>query len=456
MKKYSSLAALLVLLLNGRPSHAQDSLTAFIDALMAKELKPGQPGGVVMVARKGTIVYSRAFGLASVELGVPVKDDMIFPIASNTKQFTAVCILQLVEQGKLRLQDTIGRFMACGPPAGAITIRQLLSQTSGLGNDQDSDVRKMMAGRSDLSHMEKEAYIILHTPLAFAPGSKWEYNNNNYQVLGLVLEKISGMPYAEYVDKNIFRPAGMMHACIGKDSVVLKNRVDLYANYKQGLRNIGISNLGLHYASGGIEATAEDLFKWNQALKSGKLVGLQLLKLAFARQPLSNGDSADYGFGWRIGELHGSPMIWHGGLVPGCTSETIYLPREDVYIVIIHNAENDDFPIYPLGRIISGMAIHKPYRFTEVAIDSNALRSYVGRYESDHAEPLNITAQDGKLWFQRPGGRRYQIRYAGGHDFFFDQGYLTVQFRQDGTGKTTGLVLSRVDMMPSKWTKTAK
>lgn len=391
--------------LNSPTVYAQDHLTTFIDSLLLKEIKPNQPGGAILVARGNSIIYEKAFGMVDAKAGILMTDDMPFYIGSNTKQFTAVSILQLFELGKLSLQDALGKFISAPPPINTISLQQLLAQTSGLGDNIDS-------------------------PMRFASGTQWEYNNENYQLLGKVIEKVSGLAYADYLDRYIFRPAGMFHSSLDKGSKA--------------------------YAAGGIQSTPGDMFKWNQALKSGKLLKPRTLQLAFTPQPLQDGKTTTYGFGWRLGELQESFLLWHGGLFPGYSSETFYLPREDVYLVMYIHSDTSMFPIIPLSRIIAAMVIGRPYNFTEIPIDKNVLQLYTGVFEDHSGLLVNISTDNGQLFFQRPYGQKYPMTYGGDQEFFLNKDFLMIKFLKDSSGEIHRMMFSKVGISLSEWTKTTR
>lgn len=279
---------------------AQDLFTQ-IDRLLSKEMKSDEPGGVILVAQGNNILFKKAYGMANIELNVPMEDSMVFYIGSNTKQFTAVAILQLLEQGKLSLDDAVGKFIKCTYPVSSITIQQLLSHTSGLGNNTKTEAYKVIE-HQDLKPEQLCKYF-LDLSVIFPPGSKWEYNNANFYILGLLIEKISGISYGDYLDKNIFKPAGMLHTYMGKEDSIIKKRVPGYLNFRRGVRNTRITNFSTLYSSGGIQSTAEDMYKWNRALIAGKLVRLETLHLAQTSQRLIDGSYTMYGFGWYLENL---------------------------------------------------------------------------------------------------------------------------------------------------------
>jgi CubicO group peptidase (beta-lactamase class C family) len=437
-----TLLCLLVFAINYCQSQAQTDLSNDIDRFLATQFKPGETGGVVLVAKNGMVLYKKAFGLADLELNVPVNDSMIFQIGSNTKQFTAVAMLQLVEKNKLQLEDTLGKFIAGAPyPVGRITIRQLLSHTSGLTEKYGGVVWNILRGKS----IDKPAMIDI------VPGSKWEYNNTNFFALGLIIEKITGRQYGDYIRENIFKPAGMTHSYMEEPKTVIKNRVHGYAREKNmNIRVTDITNAG---AAGGIQSTAEDMLKWTKALQANMLLKPETLQLAFTPQKLNDGSVTDYGMGWYVQELHGSPTRRHGGGTTNQTSETLYLPQERVYVIILTNTSDPTIHLRAVARVVAGIAIEKPYVFNDQPIDKNVLKAYTGLYENEFGDQLNISTEEGKLLFQRPNRSIHKLGYAGKNEFFLDD-FFRVNFNKDAAGKVTSLILSKLDMKPLVWSKT--
>jgi len=434
---------------------AQLPLTADIEQLMKPYMNPAEPGGVLLVAKKGEVIYKKGFGLANVELDVPVNDSMIFYIGSNTKQFTAVAILQLVEKGKLGLKDTLGKFIpTCTSPVSGIRIEQFLSHTSGMGSNNETPAYKTI-DRKGLTPLQLVNYFT-SLPVEFPAGTKWSYNNANFYILGYLVEKLSGVSYANYVTENIFKPAGMSSTYIDKEASIIKNRPSGYLNFRLGVLNTRINTIESLYSSGGIQSTVEDMLKWNRALMTGKLIKPESVSLLFTPQTLLNGKQTKYGMGFHLQDVHGSVAYRHGGLVEGFTSETLYLPGEDVYIVILLNEETSKIPIVPLARILGGIVIGKPYNYTAQAIDKSKLQRYTGLYERAPGELINIALKDGKLTFQRPFGAVYALQYAGGDEFFLNKDLLRTEFTTDSTGVIGTLRFSQADDALTIWKKTKR
>ncbi|WP_295123031.1 serine hydrolase [uncultured Chitinophaga sp.] len=444
--------ALTVLLLCYCPiASAQDNTIYKIDTLMTNRFKPDEPGGTALVAKDGKIIYQKAFGMAQMELGVPSDTGMVYYIASNTKQFTAVAILQLVEKGLIALNDSLGKYVNSKPPVSQITIRQMLSHTSGLNGNGYADSLHIPAG--DNTQAEAERYAARN--MAFPAGSKWQYNNANFQVLGHIIEKLSGKTYQEYIIENIFKPAGMSASYVASDEPLINRRATGYGVFRRGIVNMPLHDTQGFFASGGILSTAMDMYKWNQALKSGILLNKKTLEQAFAAQKLNNGQSARYGFGWYIDTLRGSLYHRHGGLIPGFMSETLYLPAEDIYVVILLNSESGLNP-QVLSRIIAAELAGKPFEFKQSPIERQHLGGYAGLYENDRGEQVNITEADGKMYFQRPKGRRYELKHSDTDQFYLDKDFIWVEFKRGKNRKVDNLVTSWVGTMPSTWSKTGK
>jgi CubicO group peptidase (beta-lactamase class C family) len=425
-------------------SPAQSNISNELDSFLLTQFKRDEPGGVVLVAKNGQVLYQKAFGMADLELNVPVNDSMIFQIGSNTKQFTAVAILQLVEQNKLQLHDTLGKFIpAALHPVSGITLRQLLSHTGGLTEKNDFALKYLLKGQKNDSALAVEIIA----------GRKWEYSNSGYGILGDIIEIITGKPYADYIRENIFIPAGMVHSYIDEVAPIIKNRAHGYVRKPKKLNARPAGKMG---AAGGILSTVEDMLRWSEALKTGTLLRPETLQQAFTPQKLTDGRVTDYGFGWYLQELHGSPTRRHGGRTSGYTSETLYLPGEAVYVIILTNTADPIFPIMAVTRIIAGIAINKPYVFTDQPIDKNELKKYTGLYENEFGELLNISEEAGKLIWQRPNGGKIKLGFAGNNEFFLDKDFYRLNFNKDAAGKVTSITFSKVDLRPLIWFKTQR
>lgn len=446
MKKTMHISLFLLSYMFGAVSMAAQSATPLsleVDRIISAEFKPEDPGGVVLISKKDKVVYKKAFGMADLELNVPMREEMVFNIASQTKQFTAVAVLQLMEQGKLSLQDEITKYLPDYPTSGQkITVENLLTHTAGIPASDGAAITKLQ-GERRLIKLEEIISTFKTRPLDFAPGTKMIYSNNGYMLLGAIIEKVSGIPYAEYLEKNLFKPAGMTETHFGDDYIIVKNRSSSYIYSRAESRFLNALNdkVELAYSAGGIQSTAGDMLKWHLALRSNRLLKKGSLEKAQTEYKLPNGKGVNYGYGWFIGNIQGSPIIEHGGNMGGFMSHAIYLPKEDIYVSVFYNFRVPSRLPENLAGDLAALAIGKPFDIKETALDENLLRSYVGVYEEEGVDRL-ITLENGKLYYQRVGANRMEMKPYAKDRFFFENASIIAEFKHDREGKITSLDLA--------------
>jgi CubicO group peptidase (beta-lactamase class C family) len=344
------------------PLFAQTSnrLDSLLDRLDAAHLFNGN----VLVAEKRKIIYSRSVGFAQLKDHKKNTVRSAFQVGSFSKTFTAIAVLQLVQQHKLHLDDPLTRFFA-GFPYQDITVRHLLSHTSGLPDKEelffpliDADSTYTATNDSVISVLSKT-----HKPLAFSPGSQWRYNNVGYAILALIVEKVSGESFAVYLDRHIFRPAGMKQSYLLSSQSEL-NQVTGYLvrhHYLGDLEPIAVSkkvrrwsyNLRGLYGPTNIISTTSDLMKFGQALDAHSILSKKLLDTAFTPFRLSDGTKATpggefgaaaYGLGWFLPEAGGlGKMIMHTGREPGFFTFFWHDPIRQRTLILLDNAESSGF-----------------------------------------------------------------------------------------------------------------
>ncbi|HEX8736556.1 MAG TPA: serine hydrolase domain-containing protein [Pyrinomonadaceae bacterium] len=418
-------------------------LAAEIDRIIASEFKAQEPGGVALVAQKGRIIYKKAFGMANMELNVPMREEMVFNIASMTKQFTAVAVLQLMEQGKLSLSDEITKYLPDYPVNGQkITIENLLTHTAGIPGSDPSAITRLQ-GERRLITLAEIIDTFKNRPLDFAPGTKMIYSNNGYMLLGAIIEKVSGTSYPKYLENNIFKPLGMTATHFGDDFIIVKNRAAsyIYSRAESQFFNALNGKVEIAYSAGGIQSTAEDLFKWHQALNSYKLIKKESLEKARTEFKLPNGKRTYYGYGWFIGNIQGSPIVEHGGNMGGFMCHAIYLPQEDIYVLLLYNFRVPNRLPEFLAGDLAALAINKPFNIREITLDENLLKEYVGVYEEEGVERL-ITVENGKLYYQRVGANKMIMKPYARDKFFFDNASIIGEIKRDASGKIISLDLA--------------
>ena len=422
-------------------------LDSEFDRLLSERYQPGQPGVAALVARDGQVVYRKAFGTANLELDVPMTPDMVFRIGSITKQFTAVAILQLLEQGKLNLNDEITKFILDYPTQGhKITIHHLLNHTSGIKSYTSMSEFSMILRKDHSPSQIIE--IFKDEPMDFAPGERYLYNNSGYILLGYIIEKVSGQSYEEFVNEHLFKPAGMINSLYGNDKIVLKNRAYGYQPSGSGYANADYLSITLPYAAGSLMSTVDDLFKWNQALQSGKLLKKETLELAFKPGKLNDGTPMTYGYGWEMGNLQGSPVIVHGGGIHGFISYAIWLPQENVVVILLQNSTGS--APEDLAHQMAAMTIGKPFDFKEIPVAENILQDYTGVYETPAEVKRAIFVEDGKLFSQRTGANQFQIIPFGKNKFFFENSLTQIEFKRDANGKVVAAVFKTATGLPEE------
>ncbi len=427
-------------------------LTNSFDSIMNKEFKANEPGASVIVVKKGQIIYKKGFGVADMELNIPVNPDMNFRLGSITKQFTAVCILQLVEQGKLSLQDDIKKYIPDYAIKEPITIEHLLTHTSGIKSYTSVDsfwkqMRTDLTPRAIIALTEKDT-------LEFKPGTKWNYNNTGYVMLGYIIEKVSGKTYEEYVQQNIFNPAGMSSSYYGSESRIIKNRAKGYKNNEKEFLNSDYISMTLPHAAGSLLSTVEDLWKWNKALYSYKLVKKEWVDKAITPYTLPDGKSTGYGYGLGVSKIQGSKTIEHSGGIPGFSTDAIYLPAEDIFVAAFSNCDCKG----PSGFTpkLAAIALGKPYNFNALPLTEADAKQYEGIYTDEKGEERVIRWDKDKLTSQRGGGNKFTIKPYEKDNFFFEGSFNFIDFKRNSSGAVDALLFKNNTEDESVWKKTNK
>lgn len=451
-KIYTILVLTSVLLVLNVNAHAADKqLISAFDKIMEAKYKHDGPGAAVLVARKGEVIYHKGFGMANIELDVKMKPDMIFRIGSITKQFTAVAILQLVEQGKLALDDDLTKFIEDYPVNGRkITLHHLLTHTSGIPSYTEMDEWTPEVMKKDLTVNEIIDFF-KNKPLDFEPGEEWRYNNSGYILLGYIIEKVSGLTYEQYVVENLFKPAGMENSLYGNDRIILKNRAYGYQSGHNGYENANFLSMTQPYAAGSLMSTVSDLYKWNRSLVSGKLISKKFLDLAFSNFTLSSGEKMNYGYGWMPGDVQGYSMIGHGGGINGFLTSEAYFPEEDLFVALFVNCTCIGTDA---ANEIAAMALGKPFIFNEIEMPIAKLESYTGVYKNKAGVERLIYVDNGKLISRRIGGGTFRIIPFETDKFFFENSFTTIKFEKDKNGEVKSAIMKSAAGFPEAWEKT--
>ena len=401
---------------------AQQSTKSFLTTDQYQELlreyfDENGPGASILVAKKGALVYQGAIGKANLELNVPMETKHLFQIASLTKQFTAVATLILMEWGELDLQDNINKYLTDYPTHGhTITIEQLLTHTSGIPNISDlpawsENLRQDLPTEKIINHFKAEN-------LEFSPGSQEQYSNSGYILLGAIIEKVSGMSYAQFIQKYIFDKAGMQASYYGSAQQLIPNRATGYQLGHDGYENAPYFSMNWPFSAGALVMNTMDLFKWHRALEAGLLIKKETLALAHTPYRLKNGTITETGLGWGIGRFFGHPSIEHSGSLPGFLATAAYLPLEEVFVAIFTNC--DCRTPEPLLNKILGIESGHYTPKAAISISPSELEELKGIYENREGQRKHIGIKAGQLTFQQEGGQVYNI-YPFEKDRFYFQ-----------------------------------
>ncbi len=378
MRLYKTYSSLLTALLCFLFSYGQDKkLVADLDKLLSARFTASTPGCAVLVARKGQVVYQKAFGSADLELNVPLQPAMVFEIASITKQFTAVAILQLAEQGKLSLQDSIQKYLPDFPSKKyTITIEHLLTHTSGIKDYLQIDDPQPYMERWDFT-AQQLVDVFKKRPLEFEPGTKYKYSNSGYALLGYIIEKISGKKYETYLKEQVLSPLGMNDTYYDNGNTIIPGRASGYSRNGNSFKNADFWSPSIAYAAGGLISNVTDLFKWNRGLLAYKIINKESLDKAFTANTLKDGTVTNYGYGWKINTTNGIRSIEHDGSKNGFVSNELYFPEQDVFVVLLFNVENA--PKEELAINIAGLVLGTSLQ-KDLALSADILNRYTGTY----------------------------------------------------------------------------
>ncbi|HVG29081.1 MAG TPA: serine hydrolase domain-containing protein [Pyrinomonadaceae bacterium] len=315
-----------------------------VDAIFREYAQPGAPGASVMVIRDGKVLFKKAYGLANLEDKTPCAADTNYRLASVTKQFTAAAVMLLAERGKLSYDSTLTDFFPGFPAYGKqITVRRLLNHTSGLIDYEDLIPKEAVTPLKDaqvleLLKREKGTY--------FPPGSKFQYSNSGYALLALIVEAASGTSFASFLGQNIFKPLGM------RDTVAFENGVSsvkrrAYGYWKRADGADGFVRKDQSLTSsvlgdGGVYSSVEDLYRWDQALYTDRLLRRASLAEAFRPGVKINDEGEGYGFGWFVATYRGAGTVWHYGSTTGFRTAIERFPAERFTVIVLVNRNEAD------------------------------------------------------------------------------------------------------------------
>lgn len=431
--------ALLLLALSSLPSAwaQEDKVDEYVLSQMKQQRIPGLS---IAVVRNGEILLTKGYGLANVELNVPVTPETIFQSGSVGKQFTATLVMMLVEEGKLALDDPIGKYIPDAPAIWqGITLRHLLTHTSGLSNDIYTRINMRQDYTED--ELVKE---IAATPLDFQPGEKWNYSNPGYVMLGIIIRKATGTFYGDLLREKIFTPLGMTTARIISEEDIVPNRADGYRLVDGEWKNQAWVSPKLNTtADGALYLTALDMAKWAAGLDAGKLLSRASFDQMWTPVKLGGGKVEQYGFGWGFADIRGHRVIEHGGAWQGFSTHISRFVDDKLTVVVLTNLVGAK-----PGRLAKGIAglynaDYAPVERKAVQVDAKVLDAYAGVYEVASGITLKVSREGEDLWMEPTGQSRERLLAESETEFFLQDAEVQIQFVKDAAGKVTHMIVSQ-------------
>jgi D-alanyl-D-alanine carboxypeptidase len=429
-----------------------------VDSLLAAAYPAAGPGAAVLVARDGQVLLRGAYGMADVELGVPLTPEHVFRIGSITKQFTAVATLLLVDQGALSLGDEITRFFPDWPTHGhGITVEHLLAHTSGIRSytSMPELQRYSRTGRT----LDELIASFRDEPMDFAPGTDWRYNNSGYVLLGAIIEQVSGTSYAEFIRTRLFEPLGMVDTRYEDGRAIVPRRVRGYALEPQTreLLNADFLDMSVPHAAGALVSTVDDLYRWQRAVADGRLLRPATWQRAFRAVPLTDGRSSGYGMGWFIGHAAGAGTVEHGGDINGFAGEGLWVPGAGLHVIVLSNVQRTfanpaQVALAAVERLL-GTSTAAP----AVALDPAHLDEYVGVYAISETERRTVLREGTTLFSVRGESVPQQLQPLGADEFVYPASGTRAIFERGADGAVSGMrVIPRIGPEQVRAARTAE
>ena len=419
-----------------------EALRTKIDSIISAPIRAGQVvGASVAVVRGRDTLLVKGYGKANIELDVatPAAGTAIYEIGSITKQFTGAAVMQLVEQGKLSLDDDVTKYLPTFKTGGRrVTIRRLLDHTSGMRSYTEiAAARNFFALPLPRDTMLR---VVENQPWDFEPGEEQIYNNSAFFLVGLVIEKVAGMPYADYVKQHLFDRAGMPNAHYCSETAIRRGKTSGYDFDATGPIQKRPLSHQWPYAAGSLCMTVRDLVAWNEALhRSTKLMSAASYKEMTRPDTLNDGYRVGYAKGLALTPVAGHPSLHHGGGINGWTTDNLYFPQESLSVVVFYNTSGPSGPGEAAEAIAKAVLGEKPPVAVPVTGDPTRFRGTFAGRGRGVPQQVGIEVTDGRVEVVR-GAQRRPLVHVGNGTFmlgatkfvFAEQGGRVVSLRIDG------------------------
>lgn len=426
---------------------SSDSISKKIDELFSQVDTGDSPGAALAVIKNGDIIYRRGYGMANLEDGVQITPSTIFHVGSMSKQFTAMAIQMLVQEGRLSLNDDVRKFLPELHDFGkSITVRHLLNHTSGLR--EQLQLLFMTGWRLEDVVTEEDLLRLIwrQRELNFAPGAEYLYSNTNYTLLALIVERASGKPLARYTEEKIFRPLGMKNTRFRDDyRTVTKNLALSYVPTAQGVKRMFIS--GSYVGSSGLLATVEDLARWDQNFYSRQVGGSEVIERMLTRGRLNDGQEINYASGLNVGQYRGLKTVEHSGEDAGYQADFLQFPDQRFSVIVLSNS--GAFDAVNTARRVAELYLADEIRTaqsspvtppttlarTEISLAPGELEAFVGDYKLSFGIPLKLSMESGRLAAQVREQPRQTLAALSATEFATKDASIRIRFLSPEGGK---------------------
>jgi len=417
-------------------------MIATIDSLATAFLADGPVAGISVAVVKGRdTVLMKGYGVADIENDVRASAKTVYRIGSITKQFTSAAIMRLVDEGKLSLDDTLGKMLPSVPPAWTgVTLRRLLNHTSGIHSYTNTGPRWQRRWREDMVPDTIVGFVRDDT-LDFQPGARYRYNNTGYVLLGMIVERASGKPYAKYLEDEFYKPLGLSQTYYCSEKPIIKHRAQGYDLSERQLVNTEYLSMTQPFSAGALCSTVGDLVAWQRALVGGRVVKPTSYVAMTTPESLTDGKPLTYGYGIGVGMLEQHRKVSHGGGINGFITDLAYYPQDTLHVVVLANTS----PSNP-GRLadqIARVALGMPLKTAPVgvALAGPERARYVGTYTltvpGGQTAKMRIFDQDGALHGQVANQPPQRMVALGNHAFVFRENPdVRITFVVDGDRAT--------------------
>ena len=422
---------------------SEKDIVSKVEAYMQAMTQAGKFSGSILLANKGKILYSAGYDLANREHGVANTPHTKFRIGSITKQFTAMAIMILAEQGKLSVHDPLLQHLSYSPESWKeITIHHLLNHTAGLVNLTNFPGCLETTARLPLT-VREVVELFREKPLEFRPGSQYRYSNSGYILLGDIIERASSVSYETFLREQIFDPLQMADSGYDRFETVLPHRASGYTRKDGEWVGVSYVDMGFPYAAGALYSTVEDLYRWDQALLDGRFIAKESHTRMTTIAPLL----APYGYGLAMGREHNRRTVGHAGGINGFRANFVRFPDEPACVIALCNSEIAGFieVTKALGAILFDDKYEIPEVKTPAKITDAVLAAYAGVYELMPGVTLHVESKDGRL-LVTSGTARTQFLPASETVFFREDSKDTLTFPTAHKGAVSHLTLRQADV----------